>query len=214
MNGKDKLIFAIFNFINLIVLAIIIFKPTFWKTFFFLTTLSFYSNCLYFFTTTYIKYKQNSDKGYKEETLHFLQNNYFKISSTFSIFVVVCYWSLYLLGSKFMKTPSTLLGHIITIFLHGGELCFIAYDFCSTIRDYTPFNKRDLKALTYLFLIYTFLDIIAGGLLNYYPYAFMVNLSVAQLVFVYFVLYLVLINCYFLYQYALRARHETVVEMF
>ncbi len=57
---------GIYN-INLIVLSIMLIRPTYWKTFFFLTTLTFYSNCLYFFTTTYIKYKQTTIKGYNED---------------------------------------------------------------------------------------------------------------------------------------------------
>ena len=145
-------------------------------------------------------------KGYKEDLLNFLQDNYFKISATFSIYVVVCYWSFFMLGSRFMKSPTTMLGHIFTIFLHGGELSFIIYDFINVRRNYYPFSGHDLKILTLLYLVYTLLDVIGGRLLDFYPYAFMVNLSVQQLILVYCVLFLVLINCYMLYQYILKVR--------
>ncbi len=195
--------YGIINLSNLIILIVLFLRPTYWKMFFFMTTLSFWANVLYFISSFYIEIKQGNNKCYGRKYLLFLRNNYFKISTTYSLFVVVCYWLLRLLGNSFVNTPTTFLRSFFNIYLHGIEFIFVLYDFFRFKREFKQSYLMDVTVILIIYLIYSVMIIFSFIYLDYYPYLFLKNSNINQIIVSYIIFLIILMNCYMLYQYML-----------
>ncbi len=205
-------IYGIINFMNIIVCIILFSRHGQYKLFFYMTLLSFWSNCFYFLTCFIIDIRAYYFHKKSVSMLPFLRNHFFKYSAAVSAVVFAGYYCLAILGEKFLTLQTDFLGWLLAVYLHGGVFSFVIFDFLTANHAYIPTFWKDFTILSIIFGIYTIIACIALYLLNIQPYKFMEYATIPQLIVAFILIFMFLINFYQIYQWLLRKKMRIEIE--
>ena len=161
-----------------IIYVLITYNPQ-WRIFCFLTSWSYILSIYYIISVTII--------------------DFFSICTPFSITSVFIFWELVLLGEDFQEIGDNARKIGENIFLNGVVLLFLFFDMFAAPHIYKYNRINDIIILT-LFIAFYYLIVTLNKYLKIYePYEFMKMSDVRQIIGVWIICYVLLLNGYLVF---------------
>lgn len=212
MLSIQRIIFySLVNIFNAAVFTILWTRNGAWRLFFFMTLLSFWSKLFYFASTFFLELRAHFTHNHSTVMLPFMRNHFFKYSAVISTLVVTGFYTLLILGPLFLSLDNDALDWVFTVFLHGGEYCFVIADFFLMPHSYIPTFKKDILIIGAIYITYGIIVCISVYGFGNYPYKFLENVNWAQMAVASTIIFMMLCNFYMFYQLMLRTKMNITI---
>ena len=158
----------------------------------------YYMNSLYLCINLICDFNLYINKSTKLEKLNkWNRNTYSQICNTFTYFVFILFWSLFLLGKDFKEYGHYgLMGTLINLYIQFLITVFCILDIIIHEHKKISFKIKNFIIIIIIFTLYMVVCVIGKYVLRFSPYAFIKKGNIKQLIVAMFIFYIILYNCY------------------
>lgn len=181
-----------------IIYVLITYNPQ-WRIFCFLTSWSYILSIYYIISVTIIDFFSIALHINLNNYNNFIRNYYIRICTPFSITSVFIFWELVLLGEDFQEIGDNARKIGENIFLNGVVLLFLFFDMFAAPHIYKYNRINDIIILTLFIAFYYLIVTLSKYLKIYEPYEFMKMSDVRQIIGVWIICYVLLLNGYLVF---------------